>query len=182
MNIFQEVTESRMLRHLGRISGKRVSELARDFYEHMLALQILALEAPNLARTYANRTMQTDFDGFRSTSTDLFNIVVLLMHQDRYSEHLKQDINYTVHDLRLKRALRAVASGRIDNQDYSQLMFTLFFATPGLNDRQANLRRIASEWSSLNPMERQRWLGILVQEMRTYRIDPDLFQAISRLT
>lgn len=177
MNLFQEITESRMLRRLEQFQGKKVRDIAESLFEHLLALQILAHDNPKTAARYADSVMQqAHFDGFRITQPDLYNLIVMILQQDKYSDRLLNDRSIVIPELRLKRNLREIASGRIDNDDFSQLMMTLQYRISGLNNQLVSIRRAASEWDRLSPKEKDNVRNLLKQQMRTYSIDSDLFQ------
>lgn len=177
MSILQEIQESRMIRRLEKFRGMSVSDIAQTLFEHLLALQILANTNPNQAARYVGQILsQQHFDGFRTTQPDLYNLIVIVLQQDKYSDYLLNDKNISIPELRLKRNLRSIASGKIDNDDYSGMLLALQYRISNLNNQLVNIRRSVSDWANLDSKEKESIKSLLKQQMRTYSIDSDLFQ------
>lgn len=182
MNIFQEINEARMTKRLDSFKGESANAIAHILFDHLVALQILANDDSDRAADYARDVMsQAQMDRFRINQPDLYNLIVLVLQQDRYSDILLQDKNIVIPELRLKRNLREIASGRIDNQDYTQLLITLQNRISGISGYQANSRRAAGDWDSLTASERQVQIRNLLQHMNTYRFNSDLYGMLKRL-
>jgi hypothetical protein len=183
MNIFQEINEARMTKRLDDFRGESANTVAQILFDNLLALQILAQTKPNRAADYARDVMtQQQFDRWRINQPDLYNLIVLVLNQDKYSDIILQNKNIVVPELRFKRNIREIASGRIDNQDFTQLMLILQNRISGISGYQANVRRAAGDWDSLTASEQQIQIRNLLQHMNTYRFNSDLYTALKRLT
>lgn len=182
MELLKQLHEARMYRRLSSFDGATVSELSQILFEHLLALQILSQANPKAAAAYCREVFsQQQFDGFRASSPDLYNITTLLINAEKYRDHLRLDRTFTVPELQLRRVLKNIGDGRYDANDYSQMMLTLQFRCSGLPGYLVNLRRLVSDWNDLSRAEQQRQLPLLLQSMRTYRFDSDLFKLLERL-
>jgi len=181
MNIFQEINEARMNKRLDSFRGESVNAIAHILFDHLVALQIVANEDPDRAANYARDVMsQQQMDRFRINQPDLYNLIVLVLQQDQYSDLLLQDKNIAIPELRLKRNLREIASGRIDNQDYTQMLIVLQNRISGISGYQANCRRAAGDWADLTRSERRVQIRNLLQHMNTYRFNSDLYSMLKR--
>ena len=182
MKFLQELNESRMYRKLGQLEGRDVHYVAEQLFEHLLALQIFANENRSLAQNYAKWIMkQTQFDGFRNSQPDLYNLIVLVLRQDQYSHIISVDNKISLPELRLRRNLREIARGGFDNNDFSSMMLILqrkFDQLPGL---LVQLRRQISDWKNLSPGDRTTVIRRLLIQMRTKGMQSDFYQQLSKM-
>ena len=180
MDFLQELNESRMYRRLGQLEGRDVHYVAEQLFEHLLALQIFANENRPLAQKYAKWIMkQTQFDGFRNSQPDLYNLITLVLRQDQYSHILKTDQEIGLPELRLRRNLREIARGGYNNNDFSYLMLMLqrrFDRLPGL---LIQLRRQISDWRNLSPNDQKTVVRRMLNQMRTKGMQSDFYRALS---
>ena len=94
MNIFQEINEARMTKRLDDFRGESANTVAQILFDNLLALQILAQTKPNRAAEYARDVMtQQQFDRWRINQPDLYNLIVLVLNQDKYSDIILQNKN-----------------------------------------------------------------------------------------
>ena len=122
MKFLQELNESRLYRRLGQLEGKNVHDIAERLFEHLLALQILCNQDRALASRYSNYIMrQQQFDGFRNSQPDLYNLIVLVLRQEQYDHLIDTDSSVGIPELRLRRNLREIARGGFDNNDFSYM-------------------------------------------------------------
>jgi len=182
MEFLQEINESRMYRKLGQLEGRSVHYVAEQLFEHLLALQILCNEDRSLASGYATWIMkQTQFDGFRNSQPDLYNLIVLVLRQDQYSDVLDTDAAIGLPELRLRRNLREIARGDFNNNDFSYMMLMMqrrFDQLPGL---LVQLRRQVSDWNNLSPGDRKTVIRRLLNQMRTRGMQSDFYRHLSQL-
>jgi hypothetical protein len=181
MNIFQEITESQMIRQLSQLKGSKLSDLMESLFEHLLAMQVLAIENPRAAASYADTIVTNlNFPGFRQSQTDLYNLIVFVMYYDQYKDLIKKDIDVVLPELMLKRNLRSIASGRIDLMDYNHMMMTIQRRYSMIGGRQANLRREISDYSSLDLRDRKKVVDQLIILMRN-TMNSDMYYLMSDL-
>ena len=179
MNFVQELNESRLYRRLGQLKGKTLGDVAERVFEHMLALQIVVQEKPDYALRYAKRIWtHQNFGGFRSTQPDLYNLLALLLNPSQYEHILEIDDTYYVPELRLRRVLRDLNSGRYNNNDYSELMMWLQRHFDNLTGVHMMLRRQISSWARLSPAEKRSVIKRLMIQMRDKGIQSDLYMQL----
>jgi len=152
MKFLQDLNESRMYRRLGQLEGKSVHDIAERLFEHLLALQIMCNIDKGLASKYAEQIMrQQQFDGFRTSQPDLYNLIALILQQDQYSHLIDTDVSVGIPELRLRRNLRDIARGGFDNNDFSYMMLMLQRRFEKLPKMLIALRRQISDWKNINP-------------------------------
>lgn len=182
MKFIQELNESRMYRRLGQVEGKHVSDIAERLFEHLLALQIFCNVDRALASRYAEWIMrQQQFDGFRNSQPDLYNLITLVLRQDQYSHILDTDNTVSIPELRLRRNLRQIARGGFDNNDYSQLMLMLQRKFEKLPKILISFRRQISDWKNLSPNQQTQTIRRLLTQMREKGMQSDFYRHLSKM-
>lgn len=182
MKFLQELNESRMYRRLSQLNGKTIDSIGERLFEHLLALQILVNEDMLYAKKYADIIMsQQNFTGFRTSQPDLYNLISVILNQDKYSHIVEPNPDVIIPELRLKRNLRDIAAGRFDNNDFSQLMLMLQRRLEKLPGQLIQLRRQISEWNR-NP-DREKYIVIhrMMQQMRERGMQSDLYYRLQSL-
>jgi type I site-specific restriction-modification system R (restriction) subunit len=182
MNIFQEVTESRMIRQLGQVEGRRLDTLMEQLFEHLLALQVLAMEDPAQARQYVSSIVQNlNFPGFRQSQNDLYNLIVFVMKQSQYSDKIDANIDIVLPEFNLKRNIREIADGRININDYNHMMLMIQRRYPTVGYRQANLRREIADYPKLDLKARRDLVQRLSVLMRETQVNSDMYYKLQNL-
>lgn len=182
MQFIQELNESRLYRRLGQLEGKSVHDIAERLFEHLLALQIMCNIDRSLASRYAEQIMrQQQFDGFRVSQPDLYNLITLILKQDQYSHIIDTDVAMGLPELRLRRNLRDIARGGFDNNDYSYMMLMLQRRFDRLPKMLIALRRQISDWKNINPNDHKQIIRRLLWQMREKGIQSDFYRDLSRL-
>ena len=168
MNLFQEITESRMIRTLESVDGLSTDDLGKRLFQHLLALQLLAHTNKREARQYASKVCEAiTFPGFRIFQRDLYNLITLLLQQDKYKERIKDFHPVKLPILFIRRNLLAIANGHLDDEDYNRMMILLQreFSSV-INSRTITLRREISDWPALSRENRRLVLIALLWQMR----------------
>ena len=182
MKFLQEINESRLYKRLIQVNGKSVDDIAERLFEHMLALQIFANENPRLAARYARNVMKMEsFTGFRTSQSDLYNLITLVLKQEQYSHLLDTDSSVGLPELRLRRNLRELARGEFNNNDYSALMLMMqnrFKKLPGI---LVVLRRRISGWKSLSPGDKKATIRTLLIAMRERGIQSEFYVHLQKM-
>jgi len=182
MEFLQELNESRMYRRLKQLEGKTINDIAERLFEHLLALQVLAYVKPSVASMFANKIMsQQQFDGFRTSMPDLFNLISLILKQEQYSHIYEPDSSIGLPELRLRRNLRAIGSKNFDNNDYSQMMLMLQRRFSPLPNQLITLRRHISNFSQLDPGKKRSVVTRLLLQMREKGQQSDFYQLLAKL-
>jgi len=183
MKFIQELIESRMIRQLSQAEQFNLEQLTERLFEHLLALEILALVDARAARNYVSSIVNNlNFDGFRTTQRDLYNLLTLVYNADRYSDQINKNISITLPIFHIRRNLRTIADGRIDINDYNNMMMILQRQYHRIGPRQANLRREISEWSRQTRSQRWEIVQQLTMLMRERMLNSDLYYMISNLS
>lgn len=150
LGFVKELHEARLIRRLDRIDGKDISELGRTLFNHLLALRLLHYEDPKAASKYAKEIMRhPEFNGFRITSPDIFNLVVFIQNKKRFADRIEIDDALSVPEMRLRRNLRELEKGNIIANDYEKMMLILQRQLDGLGSAHYQLRRETNEYPKL---------------------------------
>lgn len=181
MELFKELNESRMYRRLAQMEGKTVHDIAERLFEHLLALQILCNIDMDYAARYANWMFrQPAFDGFRTSQPDLYNLFVMVLHQEKYEHIIENDLAVGVPEMRFRRNIRYITGGKFDNNDYSQMMLMMQRRFDKLPKMLITIRRQVSMWKTMDPSDQNTVIRRLLFQMREKAIQSDLFQYLNR--
>ena len=132
------------------------------------ALNFIWHEDRASAVKYARNIMsQPGFKGFRTTQPDLYNAITLLLHQEKYSDKLITRYDITIPELRIKRILRDMSGGRVDEDDYHQLFLLMMRTTKGVSSDHQRVRRQLRRYDEMTSFDKIRNLRWLMLQMRT---------------
>lgn len=183
MEFIKNIIESRMYRRLEQVKGTDVATLGSLVFDHMLMLRVLYYIDQKKAQSYAKATMkQQNFNGFRQSMTDMYNFLTLVISQRQYANKLFNDWDIQIPELRLKRVLRAVADGELDERDYDQLLMILQRRFKDLTSDQMWLRRLVQDWKTrISRMDRKQAMMRILQTVRR-PINTDLYMLLQSAT
>jgi|14_taG_2_1085336.scaffolds.fasta_scaffold18520_2 hypothetical protein len=179
MDFIKELIESRMYRRLEQVKGTDVATIGSLVFDHMLMLRVLYYIDKKKAQRYAKDTMkQQNFSGFRQSMTDLYNFLTLVISQRQYADKLFNDWDIVIPELRIKRVLRAVADGELDERDYDSLLLLLSRRIKNLTGDQMWLRRLVQDWQKrISRMDQTQAMTRILQTVRR-PINTDLYMAL----
>lgn len=181
MKFFQELNESRMFKRLKQLTGRPMSDVAERLFEHLLALQIFANTDMPVAQKYAKQLVAWQhFDGFRTSQSDLYNLIALILNPTQYSHVFKDEKKYIIPELRLRRILRALERGNFDNNDYSQMMLILQREFTDLPANLLQLRRQISDWKRLTEQDKEQVIRRLLLNMRERGMQSDFYVLLDK--
>ena len=183
MEFIKDIIESRMYRRLEQVKGTDVTTLGSLVFDHLLMLRVLYYLDKKTAQSYAQSTMkQQNFNGFRQSMTDMYNFLTLVMKQRQYADKLFNDWDVVVPELRLKRVLRSVADGELDERDYDQLLMILQRRFKDLTSDQMWLRRLVQDWHKrISHMDRKQAITRILQTVRR-PINTDLYMLLQKVS
>ena len=150
----QELSEARLFRNPTRMAELYTSELADNFFQAVMALQILQETDPKAAQRYARATVSSGgLDGWRSSGSDLHNMAFILKNQDRYEGRLTKDRHVTLPYLGFMQYLRNMANGS-DNPQYNRQFLLKLQNQLGIqNAALRSARRTVADWKHSLPDE-----------------------------
>lgn len=184
MEFIKDIIESRMYRRLEQVKGTDVNTLASLVYDHLLMLRVVYYLDKKTAVKYAKETIkQQNFNGFRQSMTDMYNLLTLVMQQRQYADKLFNNWDIVIPELRLKRVIRAVADGELDARDYDQLLMILYrrFGRVVTSD-QMWLRRLVQDWDRrISRMDRNQAIMRILQTVRR-PINTDLYMLLQKVS
>lgn len=154
--IREELTEARYFKRPNDVTGYSEYDIANTFFEHLLALQQMRFENPAAAQDYAKKTLQfQNFTQVRTGGTDLHNLTAILTNQNKYKDKLTSTGNVIFDEMKFKRYLRDVASGKL-NRSQDRTMFMSMQRNLAIrNSLLKNARRIAQDYGSATSAERK---------------------------
>ena len=104
----------------------------------------------------------------------MYNIITLITEQKKYADKLFNNWDITLPELRLKRILRDMSNGDLNERDFSQTMMILQRRFKGLKGDQLWLRRIAQEWNKQSSAVHRSAMARILQTVRR-PINTDLY-------
>lgn len=152
----KELSEARLFKNPTKIKDIEISQLADNFFNAVLGLEVLRHTDPKAAQRYAQQTLAYgNLNGWRSSGSDLHNMAHILMNARSFEDKVEIDRLVSVPELQFKNYMRNVAQGRDDvafNRKFLlNLQKNLGVQSPGLK----SARRIISDWNVALPSERQ---------------------------
>jgi len=102
-----------------------------------------------------------NLNAFRTTQSDMFNTIALLLHQEKYSDRINTKYDITIPEYRIKRILRDMARGRVDEDDYHQLFLLMMRQIKGVTSDHQRIRRqlhLYDQMSTQDKIRNLRWL------------------------
>ena len=177
MWIKDELQEARYYRQLAKQQGKSINNIAHTLYDHLLALYVLYKVDKSAAQGYATQMSKNiQFDGFRQSMPDLFNILTLIIQQEKYADRLFNNWSVTLPEMRIKRIIRDMARGDLNAGDMDQLLMILQRQFKSILDGdQMRIRRLATSWDKNNSSQNSFAVTRLIQTMRR-PINTDLYE------
>ena len=182
-SIFHELSESRMWRQMKQLTGLKMSKIAELMFEQLLALQIFAQSDPAYAAQQAAQIMRLqNFDGFRTSQPDLYNVLTIMVDPERFDSQIVQDVQVSVPELRLKRNLRAIAKNKYNAGDYNYLMLMLqremqdYLPAPLIQ-----MRRQIGNWDRTKPQDRKVIVDRLMLQMRERGFQNESYERLRTL-
>jgi len=182
LNFIKELNEARLIRRLDRINGKDIDELGRTLFNHLLGLRVLYYEDPKAAAKYAKAIMRhPQFNGFRVTSPDIFNLVVFIQNKNRFADRIEIDNALSVPEMRLRRNLREIENGKINESDYEKMMLILQRQLDGLGSAHYQLRRETNGYPKLPDNQKVQVIKRLLLLVRNPVFFSDLHMILKRV-
>lgn len=177
----KELSEARVFRNPNKISQNSLSEIAENFFNAALALQIMKYENPAKAAEYAQRTLANGLDGWRSSGSDFNNMAQILMNPDRFKDRIAINSTVSVPTLQLKSWLRNIYKGNIsestDRKFFLALQRQLGVKSPGL----ISARRVVADWSKSVGAERAQAISRVHIGLSHSLRQSDLFAPFSKV-
>ena len=89
MEFLQQLDESRMYRRLNQLTGMKIDDIAKTMFNHFLLLRGLYDVDKAKAMKYAGEIVSNlNFNGFRPSMPDLYNMIVMVMEQKKYADRV----------------------------------------------------------------------------------------------
>ena len=180
-DFIENLEESRTFKRLSLVRGMTVDEIAIKVLNFLLALKVLYHEDKKQASRYAQQLVnQQSYSGFKTSQPDLYNVLVLVFKKDQYSDLIGAS-TVILPELRIKRNLRNMASGRVDERDYNELLIMMLRRLKGVESLHWRLRRRIAEYDKLEKQDKAHIMRYLMLLMRKgEQIYPDLYIAIEK--
>jgi hypothetical protein len=177
----KDLSEARVFRNPANLPSVGLSNIAQNFFNATLALQIMRYENPKLAKKYAQQTLSNGLDGWRSSGSDFNNMAQILLNPERYSEKINIDAQITVPELQLKTWLRHIVNGTADEtadrRFFLALQRRLGVDSPGL----ISARRVVADWSRSLSSERTQATARVYRGLSHDLKQSDLFAPFARI-
>jgi len=164
---FEELREARIFKNLNLVQGVKADDLAIMLLNMFFALNFIWHEDRNAAVKYAQGMMRDpNLNAFRTTQSDMFNTIALLLHQEKYSDRINTKYDITIPEYRIKRILRDMARGRVDEDDYHQLFLLMMRQIKGVTSDHQRIRRQLHLYDQMSTQDKIRNLRWLILQFR----------------
>lgn len=155
LEFIQELHEARLYKGADTLNGKSADDLASAAYLMLLMLEVLRTDDEIYAKKYAKDTIgYENFEAMRSNVTDLHNIFAVLNNQNKYEDHIKENLQITVPVLQIRRYLRDITTGDkqlgLDKELFMKLERFLNIKDSTLK----SIRRTVGDWNRASTSER----------------------------
>jgi len=163
----EELSEARIFKRLDLLKGSKADDIAIMMLNMILALIIIWHEDQDKAKRYT-QIMMTEpyFLGFKTTQTDLYNALVLLLRQEKYSDKIVPNYNISLPELRIKRVIRYLSQGRYDKDEMYQLLTIIYRNIKGITGEHNRMRRQFAFYENLSIEDKIRNLRWLMLQFR----------------
>lgn len=151
-----ELQEARYIRIPRNAAGHTMADLGETFFEHMIMLQQLRFENPEMAAKYAKDTLKFyDFSNVRSGATDLHNLASIIMNPSKFADTVGSGEGLSIPGMGFRRYLRDVKSGNVNVGLDRQFFLTMEKSLGIKNGILKRMRRIVQDYSLATPQERK---------------------------
>ena len=177
----KELSEARLFRKPSNIPEVSIGTIGENLFNAALALHIMKYENPKVAAAYAQRTLATGLDNWRSSGSDFNNMVQILATPEKYKDKVNVNKSIAIPELQLKTWLRNISNSKYDEQTdrrfFLALQRQLGVTSPGL----ISARRVVADWSKSLGNERAQAIGKVHRGMSQNLKQSDLFAPFARI-
>jgi hypothetical protein len=164
-----ELHESKMFRRVSQVEHEKFEDIARRIFEHFLALEVLSYLNIKAAGDYVSGILKfQDWAGFRTQAPDLYNLLVVIYNPDRFN--MEVDKTIVLPELRIKRWMRSLASGKADHEDFANLIYLMqqrmHITSHSRSSQLLYLRRLVADWENIDVSAKKKVIGQLALAMR----------------
>lgn len=191
--IFNDLFESTLIRHRGRIKEFDVRGLANLFFLYVLALQIIKNEhkSESFAAEYMSETKQWgDYNSYRVSGTDLYTILFLLFgrENDNYASLLKnhsenESLSKTLQfdQQNFKRWAKNISEKHNDEDFDARYLLRLENDLHIKVSDYRSLRRLISSWKNLTKSEKSLVLTRIMFAFQNHAHQSELFPVLKTI-
>lgn len=157
-DFIKEVNEAKLFKNPTKLgsSNTSVGEIADNFFNAILGLEILKNTDPKAAQKYAQQTLAYgNLNGWRSSGSDLHNMAHILINNKNYTNKIEVDRVVSVPELQFKQYLRNISQGKNDTNFNRKFLLNLQQKL-GINSAGLkSARRLIGDWTYADPNEKQ---------------------------
>ena len=152
----KELNEARVFRNISKLDKMKIGKLADSFFYAILGLEILRRTDEESAKKYAKQTLiYGNFNGWRTSATDLQNLTHVLVNKDRYITKLKIDRVASLPEFQFRTYLRNISEGKNDESFNKRFLFLLQRNLRIEEQGLRSSRRIIADWDKASTSEKQ---------------------------
>lgn len=177
LEFIQEISEARLFKDSDTLKGKTAKDLTKITFLTIMMLEILRTADSKYAKQYASNTNSSNnFSAMNPGRTDLHNLLVVLTHQDKFSDKIETDSNIFVPLIQVKHYLNNVADGHkdigVDRRLFKKLEDSLLIKDNNLK----NIRREVADWLQTSQFEKDIILTTIKQLANSLAQQNDIYQ------
>ena len=150
-----ELQEARYIRIPRHAAGHTMSDIGETFFEHVVMLQQLRYENPDMAAKYASDTLRFfDFSNVRTGATDLHNLASIIMNPDKFKDTVGGD-GIGMPSMGFRRWLRDIKASNTRPPVDRQFLYNLEKQLGIKNSILKKMRRTVQDYSMASPGEKK---------------------------
>lgn len=152
----KEISEAKLFKNPTKLADTSIGEIADNFFNAVLGLEILRNNDPRAAQKYAQQTLTYgNLNGWRSSGSDLHNMAHILINNKSYSDRIDIDRVVTLPEMQFKQYLRNIAQGKKDSSFDKTFLLNLQKRL-GINSAGLrSARRLVGDWMYAAPEEKK---------------------------
>jgi len=165
------LTESKMFKRQEQINKEPFDKIVGRIFSHILALEVLSHLNIRSASDYVTSILRLQaWKGFKPQASDLYNFLTVVFDQAEYADKIPGYKKITIPELRIKRYLRALNSGRADHADFNNLIVllqqSLGISSNSKSSELLYVKKMVMDWDKLNHADRKKTVDRLALVMR----------------
>ena len=177
-----ELAESRIFQYQDDFRNKSARDLADLAFTMILVLEILRHRRVQISKDYARRTINyVDFSAIKPGSTDLFNLLTVLINQEVFDNEISTDRRISVPELQIKRYLRDVADAKMSGSFDREFLLKLEDYLRVNDGELRNARRVVAYWNTATALDKKNVSEMLLRNMRSRANGVDLYLQAQRV-
>lgn len=178
LEFIQEISEARLFKNSDTLKGKSVTDIGKITFLSIMMMEIIRNHDNRYAIDYAKNTRSSNnFSAMNPGKTDLHNLLVVLTHQDKFSDKIKTDSKIFVPMIQLKHYLNNIEVSCTELDVDRRMLFKKLEDGLLIKDNSLkHIRRAVADWDQTSKNEREVIYTTMKQLANSLAQQNDLYQ------